>query len=238
MTGQQFDASQPEFTAELLAILRQESFRDPTLDAVRAGRMSRAGLKVWVLQAMCVVRQFTRFISAIHANCPHRDAQSLLAENLWEEHGRGHGDKDHLALVERLARSLGATEAEMASAEPIPETADYINYCFRVTREGSFVEAMAAVGMGIEHYMPAFFGALAAALQSRYGLSREQVEYLLVHVEEDADHARRSMEMIERYADTDDVRDKTRQALSEMLRVKRQFGDALYARCLEAKDEG
>jgi pyrroloquinoline-quinone synthase len=222
------------FTDELLSIARREAFRDPTLEAVRSGEMSRQGLKLWALQAMLVVRQFTRFISAIHSNCPHRDGQQLLAENLWEEHGRGDGDKDHLSLIIRLAKALGATDDEIAAAEPLAETEDYIDRCFKVSRQGSFVEAMAAIGVGIESFMPAFFGSLARGLEARYGLSASDLEYLLVHVSEDEVHARRSAELIERYADTDEERERGRRALRQMLAVKRRFAEALFAHCSKA----
>jgi pyrroloquinoline-quinone synthase len=221
--------SRKEFVDELLRILREEPFRDPAFDAIRSGRMSREGVKRWTLQAMFVVREFTRFISAIHSNCPDRDAQSLLAENLWEEHGRGAVSRDHFSLVKRMARSLGATDEEIAGAAPLPEATEYINFCFEITRNGSFVEGMAAIGIGIEYFMPVFFGALADALRNHYKLSSDDVAYLLVHVAEDEDHARRSMELIEQYANTEEVKEKTRQAMRRMLAIKRRFAEALYA---------
>lgn len=225
-------ATTDRLTAELLRILESETFRDPLLDDVRSGRMSRAGLRLWSLQASLVVREFTRFISAIHSNCPYRDAQRLLAENLWEEHGRGSPVRDHLFLVRRLAHCLGATDEDLDQAEPFPETAAYIDYCFRVSKERSFVEAIAAIGVGIEYYIPRFFGALGRALSARYELTERDVEYLAVHVSEDEGHARRSLEMIDRYADSPDLREKAKQALSEMLAVKRRFAEAVYAKCV------
>lgn len=220
------------FIEELFAIVREESTRDPFFDAVRAGRVSREGLKLWTLQALQVVRQFTRFISAIHANCPHREAQRLLAENLWEEHGRGNAERDHFVLIQRLARNLGATDEEIEQTEALPETSEYIQHCFEVTRNGSFIEGMTAIGVGIERFMPVFFGVLAESLMTHYRLSKEVVEYLLVHVGEDEEHAERSLEIIERYAVTDEVKMNAKEALRDMLRVKRRFADALYARCL------
>jgi pyrroloquinoline-quinone synthase len=224
----------PSFAGELLAVLSEEPFRDPLFDALRAGRMSRAGIKLWATQAMTVVREFTRFISAIHANCPHTDAQLLLAENLWEEHGKGLAGRDHYSLIRKLANSLGATDEELDRAEPLAETAGYIDYCFKVTRESSFIEAMAAIGVGIEYFSPRFFGALAEMLRSQFGLAREDVEYLLVHVGEDEDHARRSLELIEKYADTSEVKEKARQALRDMLAVKHRFARAVHAHCANA----
>ena len=224
----------PGFAAELLEVLVEKRYRDPLLDSIRSGEMNRAGMKLWVMQAMLVVRQFTRFISAIHANCPHADAQELLAENLWEEHGRGVQGRDHYSLIRRLAESLGATSGELEKIEPLPETANYINYCFRVTRDGSFIEGLSAIGIGIEYFSPRFFGALAEILPERFGISRQDVEYLLVHVGEDEDHARRSLELIDRYAATVEIKEKAKQSLREMLAVKRRFAEALYAACLNA----
>jgi pyrroloquinoline-quinone synthase len=225
------EATRERFVDELFAIARKESLRDPTFEAIRSGQMAREGVKRWVLQAMLVVREFTRFISAIHSNCPDRAAQALLAENLWEEHGRGNPARDHFVLVKRLARSLGATDQEIAEARPLPETAAYIDCCFSVTRNGSFVEGMAAIGIGVEQFIPVFFGALADGLRRHYGLSAEDVEFLTVHITEDEEHAERAIELIEEYADTDEAKEKARQALRRMLAIKRPFAEALYAHC-------
>jgi pyrroloquinoline-quinone synthase len=224
-------SQQKSTTEELFAVVKQEAFRDATFDAIRSGQMSRAGLKAWALQASLVVRSFTQFISAIHANCPHREAQALLAENLWEEHGKGNPQRDHYALICRLAQAFGATVEEIATVAPLAATTEYIHFCFRITREGSFIEGMSAIGIGIEYFIPHFFGAIAEAFRTHYGLSKEDVEYLLIHVGEDEDHAERSLELIERYADTDELRDKAKLALREMLRVKRRFAVALYEFC-------
>lgn len=218
-------------TDELISILHREGFRDPLYDAALGGRMSRAGLKLWFLQAALIVRQFPRFISAIHANCPYADAQELLVENLWEEHGRGIPGRDHFSLMKKLLRGLGAAEEEIERTEPLPETADYIAYCFEVTRERSFLEGMAAIGVGMEHSIPRFFGALARALIEHYGLTPDDVEFLSVHVEEDSDHSRRALEIIERYADSDQMREKVKLALREIIAIKRRFAEALYELC-------
>jgi pyrroloquinoline-quinone synthase len=195
--------------------------------------MSRAGVLQWTLQASFVVRQFTRFISAIHANCPHRDAQKLLAENLWEEHGEGVPSRDHYALIRKMARSLGATDRDLDNAQPLKETDEYIAHCLKVTRECSFVESMTAIAVGIESFMPDFFGAFGESLCSKYGLTRDDVDYLMVHVAEDKTHARRAFELIDSYADTPEVREKAKQVLRETLLVKKRFALAVFRHCSE-----
>jgi pyrroloquinoline quinone (PQQ) biosynthesis protein C len=222
------------FSSELLAILSEDATRDPIFDAIRTGRISRAGLKLWTLQASLIVHPFTRFVSGIHANCPHRDAQALLAENLWEEHGKGKEARDHYQLIRRLAKALGATDEELDGVRPLPEATDYINYCLRITHDHSFIEGMAAIGVGIEYSIPQFFGMFAESLQTHYGLSKEDAEYLLIHVGEDEDHAERALALIDKYADTDELRERAREALRGMLAVKRNFAKALHERCMNA----
>jgi pyrroloquinoline-quinone synthase len=222
------------FSDELLVILSENATRDPIFDAIRTGQISRAGLKLWTLQASLIVHPFTRFVSGIHANCPHRDAQALLAENLWEEHGKGSPERDHYQLIRRLAKSLGATDEELDNVKPLPEATDYINYCLRITHDHSFIEGMTAIGVGIEYSIPQFFGMFAESLQTHYGLSKEDAEYLLIHVGEDEDHAQRSLELIEKYADTEELQDQAKAALRGMLTVKREFAKALYELCSQA----
>lgn len=232
MTREIPDFAQRQFIEDLFTIMREEAFRDPFFDAARSGEMSRAGVRAWVLQAAIVVRQFPRFISAIHANCPHRDAQRLLADNIWEEHGRGVSERDHYNLIKEMAFSLGATGEEVDRATPLAETSDYIDHCLRIARDENFIVGMVAIGIGIEYYMPVFFGALSDALCSHYGLSRSDVEYLLIHVGEDEDHARRSIEIVGKYADGREVKERACQALRETIRLKRQFSEAIYAHCM------
>ncbi|HJQ27533.1 MAG TPA: iron-containing redox enzyme family protein [Blastocatellia bacterium] len=219
------------FSDELLDLARGTGFRDPFFDALRRRRLSRAAVKRWAIEASLVVRDFTRFISALHANCPYRDAQQLLAENLWEEHGHGHEARDHYQLIRRMARRLGATDAELDHAAPLPATTDYINACFKLTRDGAFLDGLTAIGVGLESFMPRFFGALADELQAQFDLAPEDVAYLLVHVGEDAEHARRSLEMLDKYATDEAQKASARRALMEMLAAKHRFAEAVYAHC-------
>jgi pyrroloquinoline quinone (PQQ) biosynthesis protein C len=137
-------------------------------------------------------------------------------------------------LIRRLAKSLGATDEELDTIKPLPEATDYINYCLRITHDHSFIEGMTAIGVGIEYSIPQFFGMFAESLQTNYGLSKEDAEYLLIHVGEDEDHAQRSLELIEKYADTEALQDQAKAALRGMLTVKREFAKALYELCSQA----
>jgi pyrroloquinoline quinone (PQQ) biosynthesis protein C len=134
-----------------------------------------------------------------------------------------------------LARSLGATDQDIDGSQPLKETAEYIAHCLDVTRERSFVESMTAIAVGVESFMPDFFGALAESLCLKYGLTRDDVDYLMVHVTEDETHARRAFALIDSYAVTSEVREKARGALREMLVVKKRFALAVFKHCSAAE---
>jgi pyrroloquinoline-quinone synthase len=235
MTREIPDFAQRQFIEDLFAIMREEAFPDPFFDAARSGEMSRAGVKAWILQAAIVVREFPRFISATHANCPHRDAQQLLAENIWEEHGRGDAERDHYNLIKRMAESVGATSEEIDGATPIDATRDYIDYCLRITRDEDFIVGMVAIGIGIEYYMPVFFGSLSEALCSNYNLARSDLESLMLHLTENKDHARRAVEIVRKYADSREIKERACESLREMISLKRRFAESLYSYCQQAE---
>lgn len=230
----QIESSQEEFADELLGIVRNQTYRDPLIEAIRSGEIDRDGMKRWAMQALMFVREFIEMLGDIHSKCPFEDARELLAENIKEEKGFGIEGQDHYSLLKMLTLRLGATEKEISETQPLAETFDYIEYCRRITRERSFVESMTAIGIGIEFFMPKFFGGLAEALKTSFNLTDRDVEYLLVHVTADDDHARRSLALINRYADSPQKREGAIETLTGMLAVKHQFASALYSHCVRA----
>lgn len=228
MSNQPALVTDTDFIAELTATIKMHSFRDPLVEGLLLGELSREGVKLWFMQAAFVVRDFTRIISAIHSNCPYEDGRLLMAENLWEEHGEGLPEREHYTLVKRLIKALGAADEEMESARPLPETTAYVEHCFTVARERSFLEAITSIGFGIEYFMPKFFGIAARSLRENYGLTEYDVEYLTVHIEEDADHANRAIALIRKYSVREADRELAIRSLIETLRVKRRFSESVF----------
>jgi pyrroloquinoline quinone (PQQ) biosynthesis protein C len=99
---------------------------------------------------------------------------------------------------------------------PDPETAEILGYFHRLSREEWWVEALAAVGVGLEASPLALqesggeaaASMLATLLQDRYGLTEHDVEFFRMHVFEDVEHTRRTMEIIKRYASSPDVAER------------------------------
>jgi len=68
------------------------------------------GVRHWAKQLFFMTDGFGRFTSAIHSNCPVFDVRHVLAETIYEEHGRMLAKKDHPELYRKFtARSASRT---------------------------------------------------------------------------------------------------------------------------------
>jgi pyrroloquinoline-quinone synthase len=193
----------------------------PVYGPMLEGRLTRPKLAHWANQVYLYVRPFKRFLSAIHSNCDDPDAEAFIIENLWEEVGEGRPGRDHPAIMRRLPVALGVPPGEVDRLAPDPETQATIEYFHRLCRESWWVEALAAVGIGVEgsflarpgrEIPPAAIG-LAPILRDKYGLSEEAVEFFALHGVDDVEHSRRAMEIVRRHTATPQERDRVTAAV-------------------------
>lgn len=223
------------FERALRALVEQDlrSGRDPLLQRLRTGPLDLPTLRLWAAQYYLVVREFARFLSAIHSACPDHKVRTLIAENLYEEHGRFVPGKDHPALMRRFGRSVGLSEEAMEMASPLQETAAYIATLFQLTRERSYLEGLAAVGLGVEAPIPRYFARLEPLLRQQHGLSTEDTEFFRIHIEDDDHHAGRAMTVVLGHAGTEKERTAILEAVREAQTARARFRDAVYRLCVQ-----
>lgn len=231
-----FDGEQrvSTFEEKLRVILQEDARtgRDPFLEALRAGVVSTQALRVWAQQIYLVVRDFARLLGAIYANCEDFAVRALVAQNLYEEHGRFIPGEDHPALMRRFGHRLGLTDEALEAAVSLPETADYLNLLFRLTREGSYLEGLAAVGLGVERSVPRYFRHLESLFRERYGFSAEDTEFFRVHITDDAEHAQRTMEIVVTHTRTPEQEDRVIAAIVATQAARRTYREAVYRTCV------
>ncbi len=152
-------------------------------------------------------------LARTYAKCPHLDARRFIAENLFEEEGRGIEGRSHAELSKRLSRHFGRTDEELeAIHEAWLKTPLSVGREEVVQRE-SWLEEFAGFGLASEHYAPAFFTLILERLRDEFGLPEETLEFFTVHLTEDVDHARRTMEIVLRYATTDEAQEEVLAAI-------------------------
>ena len=142
-------------------------------------------------------------LARTYATCPHLDARGFIAENLWEEEGKGEPGRSHAELSMRLPRLFGVSDADLEEKHQNWLASPQSRGREELVQKETWIEEFAGFGLGSEHYAPAFFTLILERLRGEFKLPEEALEFLLVHLYEDVDHARRTMEIVLRYATTD-----------------------------------
>ena len=175
---------------------------DPFWLALFDGSLPIAGVRHWAKQLFFMTDGFGRFTSAIHSNCPIFAVRHVLAETIYEEHGRMQAKKDHPELYRKFTRAIGVSDEELAATPPLPETDLLIDWLHDLCHHRHFVEALAGFGVGVEGQANKGIPIFVEVFRNKYGLSDDAIEFWTTHAEDDIEHGRRSMEIVLQYANT------------------------------------
>jgi pyrroloquinoline-quinone synthase len=216
---------------ELTEVMNEQWFEDrPFLRDFAEGRVPKERLARFAASYCYQVDNFKRFVAAVYAQAEPRDVRELMLENLWEEHGEGNPERDHTALVARFARALGADIPDPYHVEPIPESRAWIDRILRICKEEHFVVGLAALSYGIEARTRtmAFLGTI---YRDRYGVPEEDLEFFFMHLEADEEHAGRAIELIGKYCTTEELLERCKWAVREVLDATRVVAEGMERVC-------
>ncbi len=202
---------------ELEEVTRSVLFEErPFMQQFAQGLIPKEKLVPFATSYPFQVDQFKRFIAAVYANAAPRDVRELMLENLWEEHGEGDDERDHIQLVTRFARALGADIPDPFDVEPIPESRQWVDRILKLCIEEHFVVGLAALSYGIEArtWTMAFLGQI---YRDQYGLSEHDLEFFFMHLEADEEHAGRAIEMIRKYCTSEELLERSKWGVREVL---------------------
>lgn len=188
----------PLFIKELDDVIRRHSMLDhPFYQTWTMGRLSREALKDYAKQYYHFVQAFPTFLSAAHSNTPDLSVRQELLENLIEEE-RGKGN--HPGLWLKFTESLGVQAADAAATPMLPETREAIGAFRTVTREGTYLEGIAAL-YAYESQIPEVARVKIEGLRKFYGITtKEGLEFFTVHQEADVAHSAGEKSILLRHA--------------------------------------
>jgi pyrroloquinoline-quinone synthase len=162
--------------------------KHPFYQAWTEGRLPIDTLRDYSRQYFHHVEAFPRAVSAVHANCPHRDGRRMLAENLAEEEGIEAGKQDHASLWLMFAAGLGENEDRVRAQELNPETRALIDTFRKLSRQ-SYAAGLGAL-YAYESQFPGVASAKIEGLIERYGISDERtLRFFRVHESADVEHS-------------------------------------------------
>lgn len=209
---------------EQLAALIQHKhlLTHPFYIAWTEGKLTRTHLKHYAIQYFQNVLAFPTYLSAVHYNTPAMGtsiaARQEILENLIEEE---RGSNNHPALWQRFALSLGATEAELTEATPLPTTLGLVETFRSLCLNSPFYAGLAAL-YAYESQVPEVAAVKVDGLKQFYGMDNpEDYKFFTVHEKADVWHTEAELKLIEQYADTPEKE-------AEVLEVATQAADALW----------
>ena len=164
------------------------------------GKLTREALREYAKQYYHFVQAFPTLVSATHANTPQLSVRQELLENLIEEE-RGAGN--HPGLWSKFAQSLGVSEDEAASTEMLPETREAIDTLRSITRNGSYLEGVAAL-YAYESQIPEVAKVKIDGLKKFYGIDdATALSFFTVHQEADIYHSAGEKNILKDHAISD-----------------------------------
>ncbi len=155
----------------------------PFYKAWAAGTLTREDLRHYSTQYWRQVEAFPDYLGSIAGRLPDSGAKTIVLDNLSDE-----VDDDHAGLWLDFAAAMGATQDEVKSSLPSPETLATIDAFHAGT--SSATEAF-ALGMlyGYESQTPAVATTKVAGLKEHYGVSGDALRYFELHGELDVEHS-------------------------------------------------
>jgi pyrroloquinoline-quinone synthase len=182
--------------------------KHPFYQAWTRGELSREVLAKYAGQYYAQVAAFPRFVSSVHSRCPEISARKVLTENLADEEIHG---TDHPTLWLDFARGLGATESDVKSTEPLPETQKMVDDYFQLV-ESDWKTGLCAL-FAYETQVPAVSASKIDGLERFYGMTdAPSLAFFKVHQHYDVEHSEKVAKLIDTHVNPAEAEVATQKA--------------------------
>ena len=208
---------------EFVALLREQCSlpgrgmaNHPVLAALEAGSVTLPQLRLFTEQWYLHNRNMLPWIGQIYVTCPHEDVRATLAKNLAEEClGAFTGTKAHPELMLDFAAFIGMDVEQTRGKEQLADGRRVTEYFeFMATCRPWYVP-LAAIGIGLETFVPQALTRMRAALKANYRIPDDKLVFWTMHITTDIEHGDEGMEMVARYAVTPQARKQVYDATIE-----------------------
>ena len=174
-------------------------------------------------------RHSRRCWAYVAGNCPQVEVRKfIVTENLYEEEAvEGHS---HFELLVRMGRAVGLSREQVEFAKPLPTTVVALHAWETLTKNRSWYEGLAAKAVLERTNNPncGNFSALEAERWMRQlKLSRDDVEFWLLHNSVDQIHGEGSLRLLEKYIRTDGEREAAIRAAEESMMAWKVYLDGI-----------
>ncbi len=203
----------------------------PFLEKFRQGKLSLDRIRIFARQYYLYSRWFGRYLSAVVANIPDERPRAFLIKNLYQEYGEGNPANSHPAVFRCFMKALRLDSREVEEGEPLPETRLFIHEYLFTCREGHFLEALGAMGLGTESIVPYIYRPIYEGLKKEPTLNEEDIEFFPIHMTLDIEHSANIKEALLEYAERQENQKLIRQGAMNALSARTVLWNGLERAC-------
>lgn len=167
--------------------------KHPFYQAWSAGELNQSYLATYSQQYFQFEDQFTRFLSAIHAQCPTLQGRQALLHNLYDEES---GANNHRELWLQFAEGIGAERTDVINATPFKETKALVD-TFKQLSQSSYAAGLGAL-YAYERQIPEVAASKIEGLKKFYHIDDERtLQFFNIHLTADVYHAQTTGTLID-----------------------------------------
>lgn len=210
-----------------LRVLRDEHplWTNRLFRAFENGSLDRRDLQYIFSQYQHYSRSFTRFISAVMANCDSDLWRARLSQNLWEEGGGCEPSARHAEIFRSFLRdALDITDPD--EVEIAAFTRHFVREYLTACLGGDALAGSALLSLGTESIVPRMYEVFLTGLR-KAGFSDDQLEFFHLHIACDDDHAETLEQMMLSYAGESRWFDICKRAMLHALDLRHDFFERL-----------
>lgn len=160
--------------------------------------------------------------------CPDESVQYVLADIVYDEYGEGDLSKTHPAVYRRFLHALDVKEAEYKHAPIFPELQMYIDSMMRLSQNGPWLSAAAAVGIASEWPIPELYGQFLKGLRTIPGIKEYDLELFSSHIGIDEHHSQMMRDALTPHATTAEGQQQIRDGVKANLDARRVMMAGLH----------
>lgn len=215
--------------------VRERIIEGRFLTTLLKGEFSEGQIREFALQYSYYSRNFPRVLGAAIAAMEPLDKWWIaIADNLWDEGGRGNPKEYHSLLyrtfLETAAPDVEISEDHVPNAPVAPAPKKAVETFIDFLRNASPLEAMAAIGLGSEMFAGEVMGLIGKGLQHpNYNNNRKlNVTFWTVHAEtHEPRHYQLCKDILVQFADPGDLETMYRAGVA-MAMSEADFYDGIY----------
>lgn len=218
-------------TRAFLKVLRSEiaahpALSHPILHWLAEDSRGRDEFLAFGLQHYALVSNFTSYLEELLVAAPDSQSKLWLAKVLVDEYGEGSAGRDHAQVYRDFLAAAGAGEGQELATPLHVEVLAFIEGHRQLCREEPFLVGLGALGPGHEWSIPDMFEPIVLGLR-RVGFADGEIEYFLLHQEQDLDHGAWLEEALARCVKDGADRRLIRRGALASLELRCRFWDAV-----------